>query len=184
MEHALVFASIIVGVAVSDQVMSLNRLLLARDRVRWDWAPLAVALAVVLTNLQVWWSIASPDARPVSIGGFLPTLVELVLLALLSAASLPDAGAADADDLTAYYERHARYLWTLYALALGWVTAVGVVEAGRQAGLVAAIQQREGDLIPLAVMIGLIFIRRRWFLICAMLFLSLGPIGWLSRTLT
>ncbi len=48
MEQALVFASIILGIAVSDEIVSLNRLLRARARVRWDWPPLAIAALVLL----------------------------------------------------------------------------------------------------------------------------------------
>jgi hypothetical protein len=183
MEHALVFASIIVGVAVSDQIISLNRLLAARHHVRWDWIPLAVALLALLTNVQVWWALAQPDAAVISIGQFLPTLVELILLALLSSASLPDA-VPDGFDLGAFYRDNAGYVWTLFALTLGWSIVSGSIAAvAGGEGVAAVINHRFGDLIPLAVMVGLIFARRRWLIAIGLLLLSMGPIFWLSRTL-
>ncbi len=183
MEHALVFASIIVGVAVSDQIISLNRLLAARHHVTWDWIPLAVALLALLTNVQVWWALAQPDAATVSIGQFLPTLVELILLALLSSASLPDA-VPDGFDLGDFYRRNAGYIWTLFALTLGWSIvsgSVAEVAGGERAG--AVLNHRVGDLIPLGVMIALIFARRRWLIAIGLMLLALGPVFWLSRTL-
>lgn len=183
MEHALVFASIIVGVAVSDQIISLNRLLAARHRVSWDWIPLAVALLALLTNVQVWWALAQPDAATVSIGQFLPTLVELILLALLSSASLPDT-VPDGFDLGDFYRRNAGYIWTLFALTLGWSIVSGSVAAAAGGERVTGvINRRFGDLLPLVVMVGLIFVRRRWLIAIGIAPLSMGPIFWLSRTL-
>jgi uncharacterized membrane protein YkvI len=90
-ENVLVFVGIIVGVAVSDQLSSLHRLLRQRTSVRWDWLLLWMAALVLLTLIQVWWSLASMPAGRVTIGAFLPGVVLLILLFLLSAASLPDS---------------------------------------------------------------------------------------------
>lgn len=185
MEHALVFASIIVGVAVSDQIMSLNRLLLARDRVRWDWAPLAVALLALLTNVQVWWAVAAEADGAITIGGFLPILVELVLLALLSAASLPSDDAAEGLDLRHYYERERRYIWTLFVLAFGWsILSMSALQARDLADYARVLANRWADFIVLAIMATPIIVRdRRWHAV-AIAILYLGPLGWLSRSLT
>jgi hypothetical protein len=53
MEGALVFASIIVGIAVADELVSVHRLLRHRHKVGWDWAALVVALLVLLAQVQV-----------------------------------------------------------------------------------------------------------------------------------
>ena len=60
MENVLVFASIVVGLGVADEMVSFHRLLRARHRIEWDWAALAVAFLVLLTIVQIWWSIAQP----------------------------------------------------------------------------------------------------------------------------
>lgn len=55
MEQALVFASIIIGIAVSDEIVRLNRLLRARAHVAWDWLPLALAGLVLLSVGPIGW---------------------------------------------------------------------------------------------------------------------------------
>ena len=53
-EYLLILASVILGLAVSDIAVSLNRLL--EVRVQWDWlAPLAAALAFLKITAQ-WWN--------------------------------------------------------------------------------------------------------------------------------
>jgi len=120
-DNVLVFASIIVGVAVADQLTSLHRLLKRRADVRWDWLLLWVAALVLLTQLQIWWSLAGQRQAPITIGNFLPMMVLLVLLFLLAAASLPDELGDQRIDLRDYYRQQSRYIWTLYALALSWL---------------------------------------------------------------
>lgn len=183
MEQALVFASIIVGVAVSDQVMSLNRLLRA-PRVRWHWTIPVVALQVLLTNLQIWWGIAGQPETRISIGQFLPFVVELILLALLSAASLPDSVPEDGIDLKEYYDRSARYIWLLFASALVWLQGYELFRTLNGGGSASDwLATRGGDLVALAIMLMLAFVRRWYLVAVGLAFLSIGPIGWLSRTL-
>ena len=184
MEQALIFASIIVGVAVSDQIVSLNRLLRADSPVRWHWALPVTALLVLLTNVQIWWSLAGEQTEKVSNGEFLPTLAELIIIALQSAASLPDEVPDEGLDLKQYYDRHARYIWTLFAAGLLWVQLIALVTAIRaDYSLLDLLNNRSIDLIALGVMIMLAFVRRRWLVATGIAFLFLGPLGWLSRTI-
>lgn len=184
MEQALIFASIIVGVAVSDQILSLNRLLRADSPVRWHWALPLTALLILLTNVQIWWSLAGERTEKVSIGEFLPDLVQLIMVALLSAASLPDKVDEDGIDLQQYYDRHARYIWILFALSLSWAELVAFVSAlNHDESLIDLFDNRSIDLVAIGVMVGLAFVRRWWLVAIGVAFLSLGPISWLSRTL-
>lgn len=184
MEHALVFASIIVGVAVTDEVMSLHRLLRARSRVRWDWAALAVAALVLLTVVQVWWAAARPAAPAITIGQFLPLMVELILLVLLSAAVLPDEVPTDGLDLAVYYDANGSYIWSLFSAAFGWVIVSGdVAHVAAGGALLPLLAQQAAEVGILGVMVSLIFVRRRRWHLVALALLSLGPIGWLSRSL-
>jgi hypothetical protein len=184
MEQALIFASIIVGVAVSDQILSLNRLLRSEAPVRWHWIVPIVALQVLMTNVQTWWLIAGAHLSSISIGQFLPMLIELILLALLSAASLPDRVPEEGIDLHQYYRRHARYLWLLYALSLVWFQGYGLVrslDAGVGLGKWGAAHV--GDGVALGVMLTLAFVRRWWLVAIGLALLSIGPLHWLSDTL-
>ncbi len=183
-ESALVFASLIVGLAVADQLNSLHRLLKRRHVVRWDWLTLWVAGLALLTQVQVWWGIAGQPAGSVSIGAFLPTLVTLIVLFLLAAVSLPDEVPEEGTDLKAHYAAQHGYIWSLYSLALGWLTLVNIVRySSEDRSLAGTLGYKGGDLLVLAVMISLIFVRARWWHVAAMAVLSLGPLGWLSRTL-
>lgn len=183
-ENALVFASIIVGVAVTDELVSLHRLLRMRKRVRWDWAILAVALLILLTIVQIWWSIAQPDPRPWTIARFLPLLVELILLFLLASAALPDEVPDEGIDLRTYYDENGSYIWSLFALALGWLIVAGDIGAVAAGGpLFQILANQLVEFVILVVMVSLIFLRKRWWHAVALVLLASGPIGWLSRSL-
>lgn len=108
-EYVSVMASIIIGLALVDVLVSLNRLIRAGRLVRWDWAAPLAAVLVVLTLIQIWWGLYRPEEQPMTIGQFLPLLVELVILFLLGAAALPDEVPADGLDLKAYYDRNGPY---------------------------------------------------------------------------
>lgn len=187
MEQALVFASIIIGVAVSDQILSLHRLLRSTAPVKWHWAQPWFAIIVLLMNVMIWWSIASPtgDKNPMTIGAFLPMLVLLILLALLTASSLPDRIGSEGIDLADYYQDNRRYQWLVLALALTWQLGNDVVEGARD-GIEAAqfVSNRIGDFAFLLVMVAMAFVRRWWMVAVGMVLLSIGPIGWLSRSIS
>lgn len=183
-EGALVFASIIVGLAVADQLISLHKLLQRRHAVRWDLLTLWVAALILLTLVQVWWGLAGRPAGTVTIGGFLPVLVTLVILFLLAAASLPDAVPDAGMDLRDFYAAQQSYIWTLYSLALGWLTLLNIVKAMQSGStLASAFAQKGGDILIVAIMLSLIRVRSRWWQYAALLLLSTGPVGWLSRTI-
>ena len=182
--YVSVMMSIVVGLALTDMLTSLHRLVRAGSRVRWHWAPVLAALLVTLAVIQIWWRLYSPDEIDMTISRFLPLLVQLVILFLLSAAALPDSVDPDGIDLRVYYDRNGPYFWSLFAAALAWPTVVeALAEAGSLQGLWAFLVDRLGDLIALAVFVSLIFVRRLWWHALAFVLLSLGPIGWLSRSL-
>lgn len=183
-ESALVFASIIVGLAITNELVNLHRLLQARSRVRWDWATPALALVVLMTLVQIWWLIAQPAEGPMTIGRFLPALIELILLFLLASAVLPDEVPAEGIDLRDYYAANRAYIWSLYSAALGWAI-LGKLIAGvaARAPLFRTIGALIPDLIVVGLMVSLIVVRKRWWHAAVLLVLMLGPVGWLSRSL-
>ncbi len=89
-EYTSVLASILIGLALVDVLVSFNRLIRAGRQVRWHWAPVVAAVLVVLPLIQIWWSLYQPEGGAVTMGQFLPLFVELVILFLLAAAALPD----------------------------------------------------------------------------------------------
>ena len=182
-EYTSVLASIIIGLALVDVLISLNRLIRAGKSVQWHWAAPLAAVFVVLTLIQIWWSLYRPQDSAITIGQFLPLFVELVILFLLAAAALPDEVPAEGVDLKVYYHRNGPYFWGLFTAALGWLLLVDVIENAVDGALLAFLNQRIIDFVVLGVFASLIFVRRLWWHAIAILLLSSGPIDWLSRSL-
>jgi hypothetical protein len=184
-EYILVLASIVVGLGIADLLVSFQRLLRARARVEWDWAALATALVVLMTNVQIWWSLYDPEEKPLTIGGFLPLLVKLILLFLLTAATLPDEIPEGRFSLRDFYAENRRFIWTLFCLTFGWAVLTGT--GGRilsGARVVPALINSTPDLMVLGVMASMAAVRARWWhaLVLVLLCIS-GPVAWLSRSL-
>lgn len=182
-EYVSVLASIIIGLALVDILVSLNRLIRTGREVRWHWAAPLAALLVTLTIVQIWWSLFRPEGAPMTIGQFLPLLVEMVILFLLAAASLPDEQTPDGMDLRAYYDRNGPYFWALFTAALAWPVLIEGLEAGLNGRFVEYAADRWLEGLVLVVFTSLIFVRRLWWHAIAFAFFSLGPINWLSRSL-
>jgi len=183
-EYISVLASIIIGLALVDILVSLNRLIRAGRSVRWHWAAPAAALLVVLTIIQIWWSIYRPQDAPMTIGQFLPLLVQLVLLFLLAAAAFPDEVPAGGLDLRLYYDRNGPYFWSLFSAALAWLLVVDAIELlVKGESVLLLVDARLVDLAVLGVFVSLIFVRRLWWHSIALVLLGSGPLGWLSRSL-
>ena len=182
-EYVLVFVSIILGLGIGDMLISLHRLLRQGRRVRWDWAAPWAALIVILLNVMTWWSLF-PRGKdgPATIAGFLPLLVTLILLFLLSAAALPDEASEDRLDLKVYYEGNRRYFWSLMSLVFAWNIAHDVIaQVTNGQPLLAVLADRPLDLVVLALFVSLIFVRQRWWHALVLLLAMVGPVAWLSR---
>lgn len=164
----LPLVSVLVGLAVADVVQSLHWLIRARRRVRWDPLPLGAALLAVLTVLNFWWSFYSFQASDayLSIAGFLPLGVELVLLYLLGAAALPEfpnGVSEEGFDLRAFYTEQGPYFWIVFALFVAAITADGVIQqtyAG-EADLEGMTAFAVENLIAAVVFAGLAVVRNR-----------------------
>ena len=114
-EYVLGLMAIISGLAITDLIASLHRLLRARTRVKWDWLPLLVA-AFVAMALTVSWFISwrvnvVENYNPRFWRFFFFTLGQLVPLYLAAAAALPDEVPAEGVDLKRFYAENSRYIW-------------------------------------------------------------------------
>ena len=122
-EYAIGLISIIVGLGLADLAMSLHRLLKHRGLVRWDGLALCTAGFAGFSLIRIWYQLwLVRDFPEVTHLFFLISLlVDMFLIFLAAAATLPD----ESDpphlrwDLRAYYDVHARYIWTLLALFQG-----------------------------------------------------------------
>ena len=186
-EYIATFASIVVGLAFTDLLMSIHRLIRARRTVQWDWLPMAAALLVILTIVQVWWRFFGIwTAQPVfNFGQFLPDLLSLTLLFFLSAAALPDEIPSSGVNLRSYYEDNRAYFWGLFAL---YVLVVTLNRIGRSTGFTASFEEITRpnfvNLISMVLMVVLILTKRRWFhALVVLLSLAYLTSTWLRLTI-
>jgi len=117
-EYLLLFAAVILGLAVSEIAINLNRLMKAGASVRWDHlAPLAALVAFLKIVTQWWtWYRAESIAHALTFEMYLVVLVEAVLLFLLAATALPDRVPAEGLGLKEHYESVRRRFWILFAV--------------------------------------------------------------------
>jgi hypothetical protein len=124
-EFILAFVGIILGLGVADLLLSFHRLLRARQRVKWHWLTLALALQMLLAVVVFWWWSFGwyNSLRSLTISQFAPHLVFLILSFLMIAAALPDEVPSEGIDLKLFYFDTAPHLWTLVSssLILSWL---------------------------------------------------------------
>lgn len=117
-EYLAAFVTIVLAIALSDMLMSLHRLLVARRRVTWSVIPLAAALFVLLSLLSEFFSIhTAANVATVSFS----YLVLLVFVsgtdAMAAFVVLPDEVPAAGLSLWDSYMERRTQLWILNALA-------------------------------------------------------------------
>lgn len=183
-EYVLVLVSIILGLGLCDLLVSLHRLLRAGRRVRWDWAAPWAAVIVLFINLRTWWSMfPQPGDGPRTIGQFLPDLVGVTLLFLMSASVLPDEVPEEGLDLKAWSEGNRRYFWSLMSLGIIWNSLqVFCSKLGPGWDWARAADGVGVDFLVIAALVSLIFVRARWWLAVVMALAMAGPALWLSRS--
>jgi len=171
-EYLLLFAAVVLGLAISDLAISLHRLLNAAGRVRWGLlTPLAAIIAFLKIITQWWtWYAAQSLARELSFEMFVGVMVGAVLLFLMAAAALPEVGEGEAIvDLPAYYGLVRRRFWLLFAAHWTVSTGVSLWAQVRIGGAHLDLRSPAFLLIPGAI--ALAFIKARWVHVVCMLFL-------------
>jgi hypothetical protein len=178
-EFLLVFVTLILGLAVSDLCVSLNRLLEAGEKVRWDWLSPMAATVALLKICTLWWQWfgAARLAQGVTFDMFLLLVAGAVLVFLVAAAALPDRIEDAGIDLRVYYARSARRFWLLFGAQylvvnvfdiwvqmdvggarLDWTTA-SIAILPTVAIVLAIVRNRALHTIGLAVLIALYLLR-------------------------
>ncbi|QZD94950.1 hypothetical protein K3136_12855 [Qipengyuania gelatinilytica] len=183
MEQALVFASIVLGVAVAFELGHLNTVLRSK-MVRWHWAQPAFALFILLSIIAYWWAAAANSEGSISFAQFMPVMFQLVMLVLLAAVALPDSIPEDGIDLAEYYLENRKYQWLLVSLYF-WSIHLGYL------GHVFTTSDTAFDVLLRAgpdTVFGLLFIvmifAKRWSVIGAgFALISLSPLIWAARSL-
>jgi hypothetical protein len=166
-EYALGIFSVLIGLAVADIAASFHRLLRQRSQVRWD--PLVVLAAgyALCMAVYMWFDIwgVRHFAATRHFLFYVGLVVQLFVLFLVAAASLPDE-AGDQTDLREYYAGNSRYFWSLVTLFQAGYFAFGVFFVG-------------GEPAGIPFWINVLM----WTLMSAPLVIALALCIWRSRTL-
>jgi hypothetical protein len=131
-QYLLVFISILFGLSLAELMQSLHRLVINRERVTWHWLPLAWAGLVFLLIMQLWWSYFELLSAPAWANLFMflvPTGVLLVVY-LISAAVLPDAGGLSRVDLLEVHLAGRRWFFGLGAVLFPLLILQNVMALG------------------------------------------------------
>lgn len=166
----LTLISIVLGLGLTELLLTFYRLVQARRRVVWDPLPLAWALLMLIAVVNYWWGIrartAVAEADSWTAGVFMLIMVSPVFLFLACAAALPriEPGAR-LSMKSAYAEERAAFLLFFLAYHCGnWMVDLAGLGGARppivyitrgivSAALVAALlaRSRSWDWLAVAV---------------------------------
>ena len=158
----LTLISIVVGLGLTELLLTFYRLVQARRRVRWDALPLAWALLILIAVVNYWWGIRGvlASASGWTTGDFMLTMISPIFIFLAGAAALPKVEPDGRTDMkAAYAEERAAFLlfflayqggnWTIDLSGLTPMSSPPVVYIHR-------------TLVCLALIVALLTRSRRW----------------------
>lgn len=117
--HSVTLISIIVGLGLTEMFGNLHRLIRNRNRVRWDFLPLAWVVTLFAVVLNYWWALymrldGAQQARTAA--EFSLILAAPILLFLGTASVLPEFGADDDWDMRRHYQAQRKVFILTFAL--------------------------------------------------------------------
>lgn len=137
-EYLILFAAILIGLAVADLSMSLHKLLRMGRTISWHPIVLAVGFIVLCLILNLWWGLyrGLSGVTAITFLEFLPTVFMLLALFLLSATIFPDEKLEPGASLKEYYLETRQQIWGLFAFYLAMVM-INIVIRGIELGWTA-----------------------------------------------
>jgi hypothetical protein len=157
----LTLISIVVGLGLTELLLTFYRLVQARLRVAWDPLPLAWALVILIAVVNFWWGIraAVAGASGWTAGEFMLVMISPVFIFLACAAALPRVeGPGPVDMKAAYSEERAAFLLFFLAYGLGnWVLNLSGLTPGSPPVIFVY-----RTIVSLALVAALIARSRRW----------------------
>lgn len=160
--------AIILGLALAHLVVVLNRLIVARDRVKWAAQPLLAAVLVLVTILLLWgqsWRASGVESTTIGMM-ILNVLMNLTLFAAAYAVLPEKPPEKGSIDLLAHFEKVRVYFFTVFStpfLIPGTIVPLVLLALGRI--------ERFGNWENLGVIAGLatcMAVRNRWVNIVVM----------------
>jgi hypothetical protein len=167
-DYMAAFVTIVLAIALSDMLMSMHRLLVARDRVRWSAIPLGAALFIFLGLISEFFSIrifANVATVPFA---YLVLLVCVSgLISMAAFAVLPDDVPPEGLSLWASYLKRRAQVYILLALGLAGDSARFIADAAlsnkfRSAWAPANAQLYGIEIVEIGIFIVLAWRKERW----------------------
>lgn len=118
-EYLAVLFSVIVGLAVTELLQGLRKVLLERERVQVYWPALVRALTLLLALAQTWWAMFALREEGIwTFGMYAAVLLHVGLLYFVCAMALPDLSTPGKVEMRAAYFAHSRPFYVLMAAVL------------------------------------------------------------------
>jgi hypothetical protein len=158
----LTLISIVVGLGLTELLLTFYRLVQARRRVTWDALPLAWALLILVAVVNFWWGIRAimAGASGWTTGEFMLAMLSPIFIFLACAAALPKVDSGDSLDMKAAYadERTAFLLFFLAYQGSNWVIDL----SGLTGMPLAPVVYIHRTIVCVALIAALIARSRRW----------------------
>jgi hypothetical protein len=131
-EYVMAFVTIMLGLAITDLLVSLHKLLRAWRRVKWDWLTPLFALLMLFAALIFWWLCFEwfRGVRSLSILEFLPRLAFLAINVLMIVSALPDEVPEKGINLREFYLESRLHIWSLVTIGFVLSIAVNIIDHG------------------------------------------------------
>ncbi|HEY5721070.1 MAG TPA: hypothetical protein VIT45_01985 [Allosphingosinicella sp.] len=157
----LTLISIVVGLGLTELLLTFYQIVRARRRVKWDALPLVWALLILIGVVNYWWGIRAimAQASGWTTGTFMLTMISPVFIFLACAAALPRVEPGAPVDMKAAYadERTAFFLFFLAYQGGNWI-----IDIAGLAGPLPMIVAIHRGAICAALIIALVARSRRW----------------------
>jgi hypothetical protein len=157
----LTLISIVVGLGLTELLLTFYQLVRARRRVMWDALPLAWSVLVLVAVVNYWWGIRAIMAKASgwTTGTFMLTMISPIFIFLTCAAALPKIEPGARLDMKAAYaeERTAFLIFFLAYQGGNWIIDLSGLTP--QTPAVVFIHR---TMVCVALIVALIARSRRW----------------------
>jgi len=187
-EYLIIFAAILIGLAVADLSLSLHRLLRQGRAIVWHPIVPVTGFIVLTLILNLWWGLYNGLSDETEMGfiTFLPTVFMLLTLFLLSAAVFPDEKLEPGASLLDFYLENRTQFWGLLATYLLLANVnMSIIGIERGWELAEFLQAGTLNTIWMSLCISLIFTKRmlfHWIVVTMCLVISL--LAWWQLEIT
>ena len=165
-EYLILFAAILIGLAVADFSLSLHKLLRSGRSIRWHPIVPVTGFIVLCLILNLWWGLYADYAKTteMTFADFLPQVFMMLALFLLASAAFPDEQLEQGSALKAYYQDNQFHFWGIFAVYLALVM-VNTLVLGSEPDWTFRdyVQRGWGNALAMAFSIFLMFTKRMVF---------------------